>query len=299
MFDRAQLEAFFAVVQHGSFERAAQVLHVTRGAVSQRVKALEETLSTLLVTRNKPVVATQKGEILLRHVRSLRAMEDDTLCALLPAQRDRTPVPMAIAVNADSLATWFAPLAAQLLGRLNIALEIIADDQDHTFARLTKGDVVGCVSSSPGAVQGFESVPLGAMHYVCVATPAFKQTHFPKGVSLAAVLNAPALLFDRKDALHDQYLAQLFGVKGVQYPRHHFPSASILLNGISAGLGYAMAAESNVSPLLASGQLEELVPGCKVTVPLYWHHWKMELPLAQAMTQIITAHAHQALSPLG
>lgn len=298
MFDRAQLEAFSAVVQHGSFERAATALHVTRGAVSQRLKALEDAMATLLVTRGKPVVATPKGEILLRHVRALKAMEDDTIGALLPAQQARAPAPIAIAVNADSLATWFAPLVTRLLGEFNIALEIVADDQDHTFARLIKGEVAGCVSSTADALQGFESVPLGTMHYLCVATPAFRQKYFLNGMSIAAVLAAPALLFDRKDTLHDQYLVQLFGVNVARYTRHYLPSPGTLLDGICAGLGYALVPGSQVSALLASGQLVELTPSCKVAVPLYWHHWKMELPLAQTMTQVITEHARQTLSPM-
>lgn len=295
MFDRARLEAFSAVVQHGSFERAATVLNVTRGAISQRVKALEDKLSTLLVVREKPVVATRKGEILLRHVRALKTMEDDTISAILPTPQERAPVPIAIAVNADSLSTWFGPLVAQLLSQFKIALEVVRDDQDHTFHRLTKGEVLGCVSSEPDAAQGFEATPLGAMHYLCVATPEFRQKYFNTGLSTAAVLAAPAILFDRKDTLHDRYLEQLFGVKVGQYTRHYLPSTTALLDGICAGLGYALAPGMRITDMLANGQLIEITPGCKVIVPLYWHHWKLELPLAQAMTQTITAHARKTL----
>lgn len=295
MFDRAQLEAFSAVVQHGSFERAATVLNVTRGAISQRVKALEEALATMLVVREKPVVATRKGEILLRHIRALKTMEDDTISAILPKLQERAPVPIAIAVNADSLSTWFGPVVVELLSKFKIALEIVSDDQDHTFHRLTKGEVLGCISSEPTPVQGFEATPLGAMHYLCVATPEFKRKYFQSGLSIAAALAAPAILFDRKDALHDQYLEQLFGIKIGKYTRHFLPSPTALLNGICAGLGYAMAPSLRIAPLLDAGQLVELTPSCKVTVPLYWHHWKMELPLAQAMAHTITAHARQTL----
>lgn len=298
MFDRAQLEAFSAVIQHGSFERAATVLNVTRGAVSQRIKALEEALATILVVRERPVVATSTGEILLRHIRALKTLEDDILSAISHKQQDKAPVPIAIAVNADSLSTWFSPLVGELLSRHNIALEIITDDQDHTFHRLTKGEVLGCVSSEPNAVNGFEATPLGTMHYVCVATPEFKQKFFQSGVSIATVLAAPALLFDRKDTLHDQYLSHLFGVKVGQYTRHYLPSPTALLNGICAGLGYAMAPSKRIKDMLTSGQLVELTPDCKVTVPLYWHHWKMEPPLARAVTQTITSHAQETLDQL-
>lgn len=37
MLNREQLETFASVVEHGSFDRAAAVLNVTKGAVSQRI----------------------------------------------------------------------------------------------------------------------------------------------------------------------------------------------------------------------------------------------------------------------
>ena len=91
------------------------MLNITRGAVSQRIKALEESLASVLLTRRKPVVATPAGEVLLRHVKALRLMEGATLRELMPASMPHAPVPIAIAVNADSLATWFAPALWKIL----------------------------------------------------------------------------------------------------------------------------------------------------------------------------------------
>ncbi|MEF7613895.1 LysR family transcriptional regulator [Aquincola sp. MAHUQ-54] len=51
MFDRQQLKTLATIVQEGSFERAAQRLHISRGAVSQRIKALEEAASAVLLVR--------------------------------------------------------------------------------------------------------------------------------------------------------------------------------------------------------------------------------------------------------
>ena len=68
MLDRDQLETFATVAEEQSFERAAMKLNVTRGAVSQRIKTLEESLATVLLVRERPVTPTPAGEILLRHV---------------------------------------------------------------------------------------------------------------------------------------------------------------------------------------------------------------------------------------
>ena len=75
MLDYASLSALAAVVREGSFEAAAAALSITPSAVSQRIKALEESISTILLLRDKPVTATPAGEVLLRHVKALRLLE--------------------------------------------------------------------------------------------------------------------------------------------------------------------------------------------------------------------------------
>jgi LysR family transcriptional regulator (chromosome initiation inhibitor) len=72
------LEAFNAAVEMRHFGEAAATLSVTRGAVSQRLKALEEAVGTPLVVRegNTP---TPAGEALFRHIRVLKILEADTL----------------------------------------------------------------------------------------------------------------------------------------------------------------------------------------------------------------------------
>ena len=59
-------------------------------------------------------------------------------------------MPLSIAVNADSLATWFPPLLRELFARRAVALEVVTDDQDHTSARLLRGDPEA-VGSIPGS----------------------------------------------------------------------------------------------------------------------------------------------------
>ena len=229
MLDREQLETFATVVDERSFERAASVLNVTRGAVSQRVKALEESLSTVLIVRDKPVVPTSDGEILLRHVKALRLLEDASLAQLMPQTKSRAPVPLAIAVNADSLATWIPCVLWPLLVACRVALEVVTDDQDHTLWRLARGEVIGCISTESKPTAGFVADALGAMEYGCYANIEFARTWFPQGLSLPAALSAPAILFNRKDSLHDDFLTRVFGVRVDRYTKHYLPSPDALL----------------------------------------------------------------------
>ena len=118
MLDYAALNALAAVVREGSFERAARALNVTPSAVSQRVKLLEERTGGALLVRGQPCVATEAGQQLCRHFERVGMLEHelrDALPALGMGGRsgnERERVTVRVAVNADSLATWFMAAAA-------------------------------------------------------------------------------------------------------------------------------------------------------------------------------------------
>jgi LysR family cyn operon transcriptional activator len=59
-----------AVVDHGSFTRAASALHVSQPALSQQIRQIEEQLGAQLLDRTGRVVrATDAGEAFLAHAR--------------------------------------------------------------------------------------------------------------------------------------------------------------------------------------------------------------------------------------
>lgn len=297
MLDRDQLETFATVAEAQSFERAAALLNITRGAVSQRIKSLEESLTTVLLVREKPVVPTAAGEILLRHVKTLRLLEGATVNELKPQAGPRQPVPLAIAVNADSLATWFPHALWELLLRRQVALEIVTDDQDHTSGRLARGEVIGCISTDAKPAGGFLAECLGAMEYRCYATAAFAAEFFPNGLNVQAVLTAPAILFNRKDSLHDDFLKRQFGFAVDRYPRHYLPSPMTLLDAVAAGVGYGLVPGLQASAAAERGELVDLAPGEPVLVDLYWHHWELEPPLSREITDLVVNHARNQLLP--
>ena len=68
-FDPAALECLAAIVEEGGFERAARRLSITQSAVSQRLRALEAQVGTVLVVRRRPLRPTAAGQHLLKHKR--------------------------------------------------------------------------------------------------------------------------------------------------------------------------------------------------------------------------------------
>jgi len=295
MLDCYQLEAFAAVIKHQSFERAANTLNISRGAISQRIKLLEEMLSTVLLIRERPVLPTAAGEILLRHVKALQLMEHDIYQRIVPDADPRERAPIAIAVNADSLATWFGPLAHRIIAQIQVALEILVDDQDHTWPMLARGEAIGCISTESKPSHGFEVVRLGTMEYRCVATPNFVSTYFPDGLTVRQIVSTPAILFNRKDSLHDVFLEKRFGLKIERYTKHYFPSPVALLDAIRSEKGYGMVPATQAEPMLNCGKLIDLAPSHPILVTLYWHHWKTEPALAKTVTALIVQEAAKAL----
>lgn len=281
--DSRQLAAFAAVLDEGSFEAAARALHVTPSAVSQRIKGLEERLGRVLVRRGTPCVATEAGEALQRHARQLRLLEREVLA---PFEAAAEALPVAIAVNADSIATWFLPALAELRRTHALVFDLVVEDQDHSSALLRQGRVMAAVSADPQPVQGCRAVSLGRMRYRAVASPDFVAAHFAGGVDETSLAIAPCTVFNRKDELQHRWMRRVTR-KRLAPPLHHVPSTHGFIHAALHGLGWGMNPDQLVAPLLASGALVELVPGLVLDVPLYWQHWRLDAPLLAELTRCV------------
>ncbi len=297
MLDYASLFALAAVVREGSFERAARALHVTPSAVSQRIRLLEERVGCALVVRGQPCLATETGRRLCQHVDRVHLLEQDlqdTLPALAPEGITRVPLP--VAVNADSLATWFAPAVAAFAADAPVLVNVAVDDQDHTAEWLRSGAVLAAVTANAQPATGCNSRPLGAMRYVAAASPAFVARHFPNGASAQALAQAPSLVFNTKDGLQTRWAhSQCHG--HVELPRHTLPSPQAFVTAALAGMGWGMQVQAMVAPQLAAGLLVELVPGTPLDVPLHWQQARAASALLDGLTREVVAAAQVALIP--
>ena len=179
------LECLAAIVEEGGFERAAKRLSITQSAVSQRLQTMETQVGMVLIVRSKPLRPTPAGRLLLKHAMQLRLLHADLQQDLRHLDTGDTNVAdsderIAIAVNADSIATWALPAFSPLV-RDGLPLEVITDDQDFTHEWLREGQVLGCVTTLKRALRGCRVVALGAMDYVAVVTAETLHRHCPDG----------------------------------------------------------------------------------------------------------------------
>ena len=122
------LQTLLTIVDEGSFEDAAYVLGISPSAVSQRIKALEKTVGRLLLRRGTPVSATEAGEVLMQAARRMALLQAETMANL--KERIAT-IPLSVAINADSLATWFPPVLARVAGWDAVTLTLRIEDESH------------------------------------------------------------------------------------------------------------------------------------------------------------------------
>jgi LysR family transcriptional regulator (chromosome initiation inhibitor) len=218
--DLEQLRALSAAVSEGTLEAAARTLHVTPSAVSQRLRALETATGRVLLVRSKPARPTPSGEAVLRLARQVERLVAD--CAEELGTDAAAPA-LGVAVNADSLATWFLPAVAPLAETL--ALHLRREDETNTTALLREGAVVAAVTADPVAVAGCSVTALGAMRYRPMAAPDFVRRWFADGPTADALARAPIVVFDRDDPLQHAYLAARV-TPGAAPPLHMVPSSA-------------------------------------------------------------------------
>ncbi|SHM26996.1 LysR family transcriptional regulator ArgP [Roseibium suaedae] len=289
--DPGQLKAFSAVLRTGGFDKAAQALGVTQSAISQRIRLLEERLGCSLIIRGQPCLPTGAGKRLQRHAEDLELLEQ-SLKADIGLEDLSGPWPtIRIAVNADSLATWFIEALAQCEGLL---FDIIIDDQDHSADLLRRGEVRAAVSSDPSPVQGCDCSALGALRYRATASPTYMAKWFGEGVKPDAILKAPMLTYSAKDGLQGNWIRQVFGVDLVP-PTHWMASTHAFVDAASAGLGWGMNPEPLVRRHLEEGTLVELCPEQPYDVSLFWHVSRSADRFLAPLTQAVRSCAASVL----
>ncbi|MGW8365150.1 LysR family transcriptional regulator ArgP [Streptomyces wedmorensis] len=290
-----QVRTLLAVVDEGTFDAAAAALHVTPSAVSQRVKALEQRTGRVLLMRTKPVRPTESGEVVVRFARQLARLERDAR-AELGLGAEQGPVRIPVAVNADSLATWFLPALTRVPQDPPICFELYREDESHTTALLREGQVMAAITSSPDPVAGCTVRLLGFARYLAVASPDFAAAHLT-GSLPDDLCDAPTVVFDRRDRLQDTFVRSLTrGRSDASRIRHLVPTSDGFRDAVAFGLGWGLVPEPHATPLLRSGRLVELAPTRPMDVPLYWQQWKLDSPALSTVADVVATAAAEALA---
>lgn len=288
-FRTDHLETLVVLVEEGTFEAAARRLSVTPSAVSQRIKAMEKATGQVLVQRTNPVQPTASGDIALRYGRQMRLLEDEAARSLALEEGEGGAVTVPLAINADSLGTWFMEALARI-DNPGVVFEVFREDQEHTTSLLRAGKVMAAITSEADAVQGCRSELIGTMTYRAVCSPAFFEEQLGSEVDPIGLGKVTVVDFDRKDETQNRFFRELSG-RPLRAPRHYIPTSADYARAIVLGMGWGLLPDQQCLPEIERGALIEIAPDRHLEIPLYWQRWTLESPLLEELTHAVKAVA--------
>src|SRR5262245_2583649 len=124
-YNSAAVDALVAIADHGTFDAAARALHVTPSAISQRIRSLEREVGQVVVRRGTPCEPTDAGAALVRLGRQTRLLAEEARATI---EEYVGRIEITVAVNADSLATWFRDVLADVGRSTELTLQLVVED---------------------------------------------------------------------------------------------------------------------------------------------------------------------------
>jgi LysR family transcriptional regulator (chromosome initiation inhibitor) len=180
--------------------------------------------------------------------------------------------------------------------------EILIDHLPCSLARVTFdahaviGQVIGCIGTRSQPMRGCCAELPGSMRYQLVASPAFQQRWFAKGLTRAAARKAPVFAYSRKDTLQSDFMQSRFGLTADAHPTHYLSLPQARLKAMRRGLGYGMVPHMLVSDLLKSREQVDVAPNHFTDVKLYWHAWELQSPRMEMLSERAVHAARRILS---
>ncbi len=246
----AALRAFEAAARHQNFSHAAQEIHLTHGAISHQVRALEEELGVALFVRNgKKLSITEKGATFAEVVR--RALSEIAQAAEVLRQQKNTQR-LGITALPSFAARWLSPRIGQFIEQfpqLEVSLQ-----STNVLANFINGEIDIGIRFGAGNYPGLTAEHLLDDVYYPVVSPCFNDGCLPRTVKELG--QAPLL------RCAGEPWAPWFRLAGLHFPEPTsglvFQDSSMLAHAAVDGQGIALGRHSIVQAHLANGSLLKL-----------------------------------------
>ena len=251
------LHAFAAAARHLSFTRAADELGVTQGAVSQRIRRLEQMLGLTLFERlTRALALTADGKILAEAVGYGIDRIDEGLAAIDRQRRPRAGTNLTLSAAPGFACRWLLPRLGRFRVRCpNIEVRIEAEDR---LANFVSDGVDLAVRCGQGSYPGLSAELL----LPDAVFPVWSPELAARGVPLARPedLFGHLLLHDSRTehdggggSWQDWFRSAGLRVQRLDGPR--FSNAHLAVEAAISGLGLALGRATLVSDDLVAGRL--------------------------------------------
>lgn len=243
------LRVFEVAARHGSFSRAAAELHVTHGAVSHRIRSLEDHLTVrLFERRGNSMALTGEGSQLLTSVN----IAIDELNRGIERLRGSNAIDLTVSLLPVMAARWLIPRLSRFHERfpdidINIRTSL-------ALANFRSDGVDLAIRYGAGRWPGLKAVKLADEELFPVCSPHFDGGNLPTDPS--QLLGLPLL---RDSNLPWAGWFKLVGIHLREDVRGtSFTDANLLIQAAISGQGIALARKSIAAEEIAAGTLVKL-----------------------------------------
>lgn len=246
----AALRAFEAAARHQNFSRAAEEIHVTHGAISHQVRALEEELGVALFARHgKRIAITAEGE---RFATVLRKALGDIAVAAESMKADARQKRLTVTALTSFAARWLSPRLGRFIEQ-HPDLEVMLQSSNNLTDFVRESVDIG-IRFGRGNYPGLSSEKLMDDYYYPVASPRFnggKLPRTPQKIAQSMLLRC-----------HQEPWTPWFRAAGLDHLEPTgglvFQDSSMLARAAAEGHGVALARHMLIMSELKSGELVRL-----------------------------------------
>jgi len=281
------VEAFVWVARLKSITRAAEKLHLTQSAVSNRIAALEEELGAPLIDRRDRVFRlTPAGNRFLHHAERLLTVHRDVKREF--GTPEEQPVSLRLGGIETVLHTWLIPLVEWLkANKPQLEFELTVEMTHVLNEQVRRGglDLVftATAAEAPGIVV--EALPSMAMVFVGPAALAEGRAAGTP-LSVAELVAHDLLTFQRGSQPHVALLDTLHHADVADKRVHTVSSISALVKLVESGFGIATLPRAAAEPLCRRHAIAILDCALQLPpLPLFASYWSY--PTAPALDAAI------------
>lgn len=259
-----RLIAFIAVVHAKTVHGAANKIHITQTAVTQRIRALERSLKTTLFIRTrKGMNLTTEGEVLLRYCQNITNMEGEVL-AKLQGEHGDLEIQLTIMAPTSLMRSRIIPNMIPIMHKYSsLTVNFILRDEEKRYLSLKSGQSDFVILSREHLTQEMCYKKLKPEEYVLVCSESWSKRDLQEIVTKERIID-----FNPEDKMTYDYLEK-FNLEHPNRSRYFVNNTSNLAQLVSEGIGYSVLSKEFAVPDVANKKLHILNEGKALNMEYY------------------------------
>lgn len=245
------LVAFMAIVKYKTVHAAADSIHLTQTAVTQRIRSLEAQLkATLFIRTRRGMVLTQEGEALLRYCFAAKSLEGEALAHIQKTGLE-TDVSLTISAPTSIMRSRIVPNCLPIIKKFpHLLIHFDVDDLDGRDEKLRAGLADLVILREEDLRPEMQYKTLHPEEYVLVCSAKWKKRRLKDIIQHERIID-----FDESDKITFDYLKQYDLFEHANHSRYFVNRTENLALLVSEGIGYTTLAKEFAKPYVRDHEL--------------------------------------------